>query len=71
MKLEIKKGSENYAATIVEIDNIHPIKDADLIVRTVVFGNDVIVNKDTQIGTKMIYFNGIRSTRKRRNKYRR
>ena len=31
MKLEIKKGSENYAATIVEIDNIHPIKDADLI----------------------------------------
>jgi len=56
MKLEIKKGSENYAATIVEIDNIHPIKDADLIVRTVVFGNDVIVSKDTQIGAKMIYF---------------
>ena len=29
MKLEIKKGSENYAATIVEIDNIHPIKEVD------------------------------------------
>ncbi len=56
LNLKIKEGSENYAATIVEIDNIHPIKDADLIVRTVVFGNDVIVNKDTQIGTKMIYF---------------
>lgn len=56
LNLKIKEGSENYTATIVEIDNIHPIKDADLIVRTVVFGNDVIVNKDTQIGTKMIYF---------------
>ncbi len=56
LNLKIKEGSENYAATIVEIDNIHPIKDADLIVRTVVFGNDVIVSKDTHIGAKMIYF---------------
>lgn len=56
MKLEIKKGSENYAATIVQIEKIYDIPNADNIVRTVVFGNDVIVSKDAQIGTKMIYF---------------
>lgn len=40
MKLEIKQGSENYAATIVQIEKIYDIPNADNIVRTVVFGND-------------------------------
>lgn len=56
MKLSIKEGSENYVATIVKIDNIHPIEGADKIVRTVIFGNNVIISKDTPIGSKMIYF---------------
>lgn len=56
MKITTKKGSENYAATIVEIKNIFPIEGADRIVRTNVEGNDVIISKDEKIGEKMIYF---------------
>lgn len=56
MKLEIKKGSENYCATIIEIDNIHDIPNADFIKRTVIFGNNVIIGKDVKIGDRMIYF---------------
>lgn len=56
MILKIKEGSENYAATIVEINSIFPIEGADRIVRTNVFGNDIIVSKDVKIGDKMIYF---------------
>lgn len=57
MNLQIKKGSENYCATIVQIDNIHDIPNADKIARTVIFGTNVIIDKDIKIGDKMIYFN--------------
>jgi len=56
MKLEIKKGSENYCATIVKIDNLHPIENADFIQRTVIYGNNVIIGKDIKLGDKMLYF---------------
>lgn len=56
MKLSIKQGSENYAATIVEIDKVYTIPTADNLHRTVVFGNDVIISKDVKVGDKMIYF---------------
>lgn len=55
--ISIKKGSENYCATIVEIDNIHDIPNADKIARTVIFGTNVIIGKDIKIGDKMVYFN--------------
>lgn len=56
MKLKIKEGSENYAARVVVIDNLHPIEGADRIKRTVVTGNNVIVPRTTEIGSEMIYF---------------
>lgn len=56
MKLEIEKGSENYAATIVEIQSIYDIPGADKIKRTNVLGNDVVVGLDTKVGDKYIYF---------------
>ena len=57
LKLTIKQGSENYCCTIVQIDNIHDIPNADNIVRTVIYGNNVIISKDIKIGDKLIYFN--------------
>ena len=56
MKLSIKRGSENYVGTVVEIKNIFNIENADKIVRTNIFGNDIIISKDVNIGDKMIYF---------------
>ncbi len=56
MKLEIEKGSENYAATIVEIQSIYDIPGADKIKRTNVLGNDVVVGLDTKVGDKYLYF---------------
>lgn len=57
MKLSIKKGSENYCCTVVEIDNLHPIEGADFIQRTLVYGNNVIIGKDIKEGDVMLYFN--------------
>lgn len=51
-----KPKNENYAATVVEIKNIIPIVGSDNIVHTNIFGNLVIVGKDTLVGTKGIYF---------------
>ena len=56
MKLEIKPNSVNYAATVVQIDKIYDIPNADNIVRTVIYGNNVIIGKDIELGDKMIYF---------------
>lgn len=56
MKLSIKEGSENYVATVIQIENIYPIEGADKIQRAVIFGNDVVIGKNTKIGDKMIYF---------------
>jgi hypothetical protein len=48
--------NENYAATIVRIDNIIPLANCDNVVHTSIFGNLVVVDKDTQKGTLGIYF---------------
>jgi RNA ligase (TIGR02306 family) len=56
MKLEIKEGSKNYACSVVEIKDLFPIEGADAIVRTVINGNNVVVPKTTQVGSKMLYF---------------
>lgn len=57
MKLTIKPDSINYAATIVKIDNLHPIEGADFIQRTIIYGNNVIIGKDIKEGDIMLYFN--------------
>lgn len=55
--ISIKKGSENYCCTVVQIDNLHPIEGADFIQRTVIYGNNVIIGKDIKEGDIMLYFN--------------
>lgn len=54
MKLQ-KPKNPNYCFTVVEIKNIIPLENRDNIVHTNIFGNLVIVSKDTEIGMKGIY----------------
>jgi hypothetical protein len=56
MKLTINENSKNYACSVVEIKNLFDIEGADNIKRTVVNGNNVVVPKTTEIGSKMLYF---------------
>lgn len=57
MKLEILEGHSNYAAQPVKLTHFYPIDGADKIVRTVVFGNDVVIAKDSyKIGDTVLYF---------------
>lgn len=56
MKLTIKENSKNYACSVVEIKELFSIEGADAIVRTVVNGNNVVVPKSTEVGSKMLYF---------------
>lgn len=56
MKLSIKESSKNYACSVVEIKELFPIEGADAIVKAVVNGNNVVVPKSTQVGSKMLYF---------------
>lgn len=57
MKLTIKEGSENYTGVVVSIKNEQTIPGKDKIVVTNIFGNDVIISKDTKPGAMGIYFN--------------
>ncbi len=56
MKLTVKENSTNYACSVVEIKELFPIEGADAIVRVVVNGNNVVVPKTTEVGSKMLYF---------------
>lgn len=56
MKTTIKENSRNYVCTVVEIKNLFPIEQANNIQRTVIYGNNVVVSKDINIGDKMLYF---------------
>lgn len=54
--ISIKKGSENYTATVVKIKNLYKIEGADKIVRTNIYGNDVVVSNSTKTGDIFLYF---------------
>lgn len=56
MRLEVKENSKNYACSVVEIKNLFPIEGADNVLRTVVNGNNVVVPKTTEVGSRMLYF---------------
>lgn len=56
MKLNIKENSKNYTCSVVEIDKIFPIENADRVQRCIVNGNDIIISKDVKVGDKMLYF---------------
>ena len=46
----------NYCATIVEINKLVPIENADRLQSAIILGNFVIVSKELDIGTKGLYF---------------
>lgn len=54
--LKVKENSKNYACSVVEIKDLFEIEGADAIVRTVINGNNVVVPKSTEVGSKMLYF---------------
>lgn len=56
MKLTTHEDSTNYPATVVKIGELHPIQNADNLMRTVLFGNNLIVSKAVQEGDVMVYF---------------
>ena len=55
MKLEIK-GNTNYTAVVVSIKDKIELEGCDNICATNIFGNNIIISKDTEIGTKGLYF---------------
>ena len=46
----------NYAATVVQIDNLRKHENADRLQITNIFGNTVIVGLDTKIGDVGLFF---------------
>lgn len=46
----------NYSATVVRISNLRPHTNADRLICTNIFGNNVIVGKDTKEGDLGLYF---------------
>lgn len=46
----------NYCATIVEINKLVPIENADRLQSAIILGNSVIVSKDIEFGVKGLYF---------------
>lgn len=56
MKLSVDQNSKNYACSVVEIKELFDIEGADNIKRTVVAGNNVVVPKTIEVGSRMLYF---------------
>lgn len=48
--------NENYAATVVTIKNLIVLENCANVVHTSIFGNLVVVGKDTYVGEKGLYF---------------
>src|SRR5689334_21215218 len=46
----------NYSAVIVRISNLRPHSNADRLICTNIFGQNVIVGKETQIGDVGLFF---------------
>lgn len=46
----------NYQCTVVKIDNLHPLEGLDRLQGTNIFGNQVLVGKETQIGDTGLFF---------------
>lgn len=54
-KLEIR-GNPNYCASIVALTDVHHLDNCDNVVGANVFGNEIIVGKDTPVGTLGVFF---------------
>jgi hypothetical protein len=51
-----KPINENYCATVVTIKHLIPLENCDNIQATIIFGNSIIISKDTKVGDVGIYF---------------
>ncbi len=51
-----KPVNPNYCATVVKITKLNTLENCDNVVAAIIFGNSVIVGKDTQIGDLGLYF---------------
>jgi hypothetical protein len=51
-----KPENENYCGEIVEIKTLIPLENCDNVVGAIIYGNQVIVGKDTQIGQIGVFF---------------
>lgn len=49
-------ANRNYAAVVVEIDKLVDLDNCDNVKAALIFGNSVIVSKDTQLGSKGLFF---------------
>lgn len=56
MRLDILENSRNYTCTVVQIGKTFPIEGADKIKRTVVNGNDVVIQNSVNEGDVLLYF---------------
>ncbi|HMT01943.1 MAG TPA: RNA ligase family protein [Burkholderiales bacterium] len=56
LNFKIKDNSINYTCTVVKIEHLFPIEGADKIQRCNILGNDIVVSKELQVGTIMLYF---------------
>ena len=51
-----KPVNPNYCATVVKISKLNTLENCDNVVAAIIFGNSVIVGKDTKIGDFGLYF---------------
>lgn len=51
-----KPVNPNYCATVVKISKLNDLENCDNVVAAIIFGNSVIVGKDTQIGDIGLFF---------------
>lgn len=55
MKIKEPKNS-NYCASVVKIENLKPLENADRVQGAIIFGNQVIVSLETKVGDRGLYF---------------
>ena len=56
MKFNIHEHESNYTGTIVKITNLEKVIGLDNLVKTVIFGSDVLVGIDTAVGDIGVFF---------------
>lgn len=55
--MQIKEPvNKNYCATVVELNRFVDLENCDNVKHAIIFGNSVIVSKDTQAGTRGLFF---------------
>ena len=56
MKLKVYNDSTNYTATVFSIKSLRPLDGMDNVLGTDIFGNQVLISKNTKVGDVGLYF---------------